>query len=62
MILISTKKHLPMIIKLTSPFAYARHKETKVAKPLSHKEKVNADRLFMIILLMITIVAAVVIV
>ena len=51
-----------MIIKLTSPFAYARHKETKVAKPLSHKEKVNADRLFMMILLIITIVAAVVIV
>ena len=51
-----------MIIKLNSPFAYARHKETKVAKRLTFKEKVNADRLFMMILLIITIIAAVVIV
>ena len=51
-----------MIIKLNSAFGYARHKETKVSKPLTHKEKVNADRLFMIILLIITIIAAVAIV
>ena len=49
-----------MIIKLQSPFTYARHKEAKVVKPLTYKEKVNADRLFMMILLMLTIIGAVV--
>lgn len=51
-----------MIIKLHSPFAYTRQKDTRAAKPLTFNDKVNADRLFMMILLTITIIAAVLIV
>lgn len=51
-----------MIIKLHSPITYARHKEARVAKPLTVKEKVKADRLLMIILLILTIIGAIVIV
>ncbi|WP_169306789.1 hypothetical protein [Pedobacter polaris] len=49
-----------MIIKLHTPFTYARHKEEKITKPLTLQEKVKADRIFMAILLMLTIIGAVV--
>lgn len=49
-----------MIIKLNTPFYLARQKEEKVTKPLTVKDKVKADRLFMMILLILTIVGAVV--
>lgn len=49
-----------MIIKLNTPLYLASQKEEKVTKPLTVKEKVKADRLFMMILLILTIVGAVV--
>lgn len=49
-----------MIIKLNIPFYLARQKEEKITEPPTFKEKVKADRLFMIILLILTIVGAVV--
>lgn len=49
-----------MIIKLHSPFTYARHKEEKVVKPLTLKERVKADRIFMAIILVLTIIGSVV--
>lgn len=48
-----------MIIKLPFHFTYARHKEEKVAKPLTLKEKIKADRIVMTILLVIMITLAV---
>lgn len=49
-----------MIFKLQTPYTYARHKEEKVVKPLTHKDRVNADRLVMLILLVIAITTAVI--
>ncbi len=48
-----------MIIKLPISFIYARHKEARVAKPLTRSERIKADRLVMIFLFMIAIVSAV---
>ncbi|WP_200911877.1 hypothetical protein [Pedobacter sp. Hv1] len=49
-----------MIIKLHSPYTYARHKEGKVVSPVSHKDRVNADRIVMLILLLIAITTAII--
>ena len=51
-----------MIIKLPIPFIpFARHKEVKVAKPLSYSDKIKADRVVMAILLMMTVLGAIVV-
>lgn len=49
-----------MIIKLNTPFSFARQKEEKVKKPLTHTEKVNADRVILLFILMFTIVGVIV--
>ena len=49
-----------MIIKLNPSLIYARHKEAKKTKPLTKQDKVKADRLFMTILLILTIIGAIV--
>jgi hypothetical protein len=48
-----------MIIKLPIHFTYARHKEEKVVKPLTLKEKVKADRIVMTIMMLIMIALAI---
>jgi hypothetical protein len=49
-----------MIIKLAIPFTtYARHRQEKVVKPITYKERVKADRLVMVILLLMTIAGAI---
>ncbi len=49
-----------MIIKLPISFSYARHKEEKISKPLTQKERVAADRLVMILLFLFTVIGAVI--
>ena len=49
-----------MIIKLPISFSYARHKEARVLKPLTQKQRIAADRLVMILLFLVTIIVAVV--
>jgi hypothetical protein len=50
-----------MIIKMQSVlFPYARHREEKKRVVLTKKDRVNADRVVMIFLFAITIVAAVI--
>ena len=49
-----------MLFKLPISFTYARHKAEKVAKPLSLKKKIKADRIVMLVLLLIAITAAVI--
>lgn len=49
-----------MLFKLPINFTYARHKTEKVAKPLSLKQKIKADRIVMLVLLLIAITAAVI--
>ena len=50
-----------MIIKLPIPFIpYARHKEVKIVKPLTYKDRLVADRIAMVVLLVMTIVGAIV--
>jgi hypothetical protein len=48
-----------MIIKLSIPFLYARHKEARIPKPLTYKERIKADRLVMAILFLLTIVGTI---
>jgi hypothetical protein len=50
--------HLPMIIKLPIPFFYARHKETRINKPLTKQDRIKSDRLVMILLFVLVIVGA----
>lgn len=49
-----------MIIKLPIHFTYARHKEEKIVKPLTLKEKIRADRIVLTILLLVMITLAIV--
>ncbi|WP_316769026.1 hypothetical protein [Pedobacter frigiditerrae] len=48
-----------MIIKLPIHFSYARHKEARVHKPLTLKEKIKADRIVMTIMMLIMITLAI---
>jgi hypothetical protein len=48
-----------MIIKLPIPFIYARHKEAKVAQPLTQVERIKADRLVMMMLFVIAIIGGI---
>ncbi len=47
-----------MIIKLQSPFSYARHKETRLIKPLTYKERIKADRIVLAIIFLMVIIGA----
>ena len=47
-----------MIIKLHTPFSFARQKETKVKRSTNRAERIKADRLVMVILLLMTIIGA----
>lgn len=49
-----------MLFKLLINFTSARHKVEKVAKPLSLKQKIKADRIVMLVLFVIAITAAVI--
>ena len=49
-----------MIIKLPIPFLYARHKEARIAQPLTQKDRIKADRLVTVLLFVFAIVAAVI--
>jgi hypothetical protein len=49
-----------MIIKLPIPFIYARHKEARITKPLTHQERIKADRFVMAILFLLTIVGTII--
>ncbi|WP_216847284.1 hypothetical protein [Pedobacter boryungensis] len=54
-------KHHPMIIKLPLPtILYARHKIVKVVSPLTLKDRVNADRIAIVISYLVAITAAVI--
>ncbi len=49
-----------MIIKLPIPFIYAKHKEARIAKPLTHKDRVKSDRLVMAIIFLLTIIGSII--
>lgn len=49
-----------MIIKLHTAVDYARHKEARIAKTLTRKDKIKGDRLVMVFLFLLTIVGAVI--
>jgi hypothetical protein len=50
-----------MIIKLNTPLSlFVRQKEKAASKPLTRKEKIEADRIVMSALLLLAIIAAVV--
>ena len=53
--------HLPMIIKTQSIlFPYARQKEDKKPVQIAKKNRVNADRVVMILLFIVIIIVAVI--
>lgn len=55
------KNHLPMIIKLNTPLSlFVRQKEKATSKPLTLKDKIEADRIVMGILLVLAIISAVI--
>lgn len=48
-----------MIIKLPIPsFIYAKHKEARVARPLTKQDRIKADRFVMILLFTLAILGA----
>lgn len=49
-----------MIIKLPITFGYARHKEAKIVQPLTHKDRIKADRLVMVLLFLMTIAGTII--
>ncbi|MEJ5994681.1 hypothetical protein WG904_09665 [Pedobacter sp. Du54] len=50
-----------MILKLQSIFfPYARHREAKQPKLVSKQDKINADRLVMLVLFALTIASAII--
>lgn len=52
--------HLPMIIKMQSIlFPYARQREEKKPVVLTKQDKINADRIVMILLFALTTIAAI---
>ncbi|MDQ7948784.1 MAG: hypothetical protein REI78_11245 [Pedobacter sp.] len=50
-----------MIIKLPIPFIYARHKEAKIARPLTYSDRLKTDRFVMVLLFILTVMGAIII-